>query len=155
VVTFGRILGVVATLSPNRNIAPAKVIKLTDIPLNAPNIPASIHTTTRVRLTPNQSANKPPGNPINTPARGSIPQMTPTDTRLRPKSSDICLKSTGIHIREAPGIRPFVNIVRPKIYHGYFEFRFFSITKVQLLLPRLGFTQAIPASINRDSLIFI
>jgi hypothetical protein len=116
-VTLGTILGTMATAMPNKNIVAAMLAKLFDSPLRAPNTPHRVQITTRVRFTPNRSASNPPGRPTKTPARGSIPQIIPMAIMLKPKSDDISLKRTGIHILSVPTITPYVSMVNANIYH--------------------------------------
>jgi hypothetical protein len=121
VVTLGTILGTIATARPNKNIVAAMLTKLSDSPLRAPNTPHRRQITTRVRFTPNRSASNPPGRPTKTPAKGSIPQIVPTATMLKPKSNDISLKRTGIHILSMPAVTAYVSMANDRIYHLSFD----------------------------------
>ncbi|MBP1706849.1 MAG: hypothetical protein H6Q39_573 [Chloroflexi bacterium] len=103
---MGTIAGVMAAIRPNKNIVAARLKKLWVKALKALKRPAKIQTMVSVRFNPKRSAINPEGRLMNIPARGSIPQMVPIETKLKLRSREISGKRTGRHILSRPAMMP-------------------------------------------------
>ena len=91
--------GIRPKMNPNRKVVAAKLVKPLESPLSAPAPPARRHAILRTRLTPNRSPRSPPAIPVTIQDRNSVPQMPPIWTRVKSRSVDISLNSTGMHMR--------------------------------------------------------
>jgi hypothetical protein len=113
---------------PKRNIVAERVTKLSDIPRRIPANPVRKHPTTRTRFVPKRSLKYPPRSITNMPESGIILQIIPTWTRSSPRSVDISLKRTGIHICGIATKTQPVRAIIASILHLDFKDVFSSIT---------------------------
>jgi hypothetical protein len=124
------VAGIIAVRRPNKKLVATRVVKELDLPIKAIAIPAKKQAIVSTRFAPKRSANIPPSITTNKPASGTMPQTIPNCTKLKSRSSDISLNSTGIAI--VGMARTNVNEVAAKVsmYHLYFDLLLSPLTEV-------------------------
>ena len=100
------------------NISPAKLVAS---PRDAPASPANEQAKIRMRFAPKRSASKPATKTVNKPDSGKNPQVHPTSTRLNPRSAEISLNSTDMHIWGIAMQNVRVRASRLSTYHRYLD----------------------------------
>jgi hypothetical protein len=113
--------GIAGSRNPKRKAVIVNVMKSMESPLSAPDNPAKKQAMARIWFVPNRSPREPPTNPVNIPDMDPNPQTVPIWTRLSPRSWDISLKRTGIHIKGMPDTSVWVNAAMVRTYHLYID----------------------------------
>ena len=109
--------GTTSLTTPLRKTVIARVRKLLERPRSAPVTPTRMQNRLKMNFTPKRSLNKPAKMLTKTPARLEMPQMVPIWTRLKPRSSEISLKRTGIQEKGKAATNVPVPVNRASMYH--------------------------------------